>query len=86
MPWKKPGGGDGQGPWGGGGPSGPAPPDIEEMLRRGQAARVSSLFYLTPPTAAVFGYLTYGETFGWFGLAGFAIAVIGVGLASRGGR
>ena len=36
MPWKKPGGGDGQGPWGGGGPSGPAPPDIEEMLRRGQ--------------------------------------------------
>ena len=56
------------------------------MLRRGQAARVSSLFYLTPPTAAVFGYLTYGETFGWFGLAGFAIAVIGVGLASRGGQ
>ena len=36
MPWKKPGGGDGQGPWGGGGSSGPAPPDIEEMLRRGQ--------------------------------------------------
>ena len=56
------------------------------MLRRGQAARVSSLFYLTPPTAAVLGYLTYGEVFGWFGLAGFAIAVIGVALASRGGR
>ena len=36
MPWKKPGGGDGQGPWGGGGSSGSAPPDIEEMLRRGQ--------------------------------------------------
>ena len=56
------------------------------MLRRGQAARVSSLFYLTPPTAAVFGYLTYGEVFGWFGLSGFAIAVVGVALASRGGR
>jgi drug/metabolite transporter (DMT)-like permease len=56
------------------------------MLRRGQAARVSSLFYLTPPTAAVLGYLTYGEVFGWFGLAGFAIAVIGVALASRGGK
>ena len=52
------------------------------MLRRGQAARVSSLFYLTPPTAAVLGYLTYGEVFGWFGLAGFAIAVIGVALAA----
>ena len=36
MPWKKPDGGNGQGPWGGGGSSGPAPPDIEEMLRRGQ--------------------------------------------------
>ncbi|MCH7831298.1 MAG: FtsH protease activity modulator HflK [Proteobacteria bacterium] len=36
MPWKTPGGGDGQGPWGGGGPSGPTPPNIEEMLRRGQ--------------------------------------------------
>ena len=56
------------------------------MLRRGQAARVSSLFYLTPPTAVVLGYLTYGEVFGWFGIAGFAIAVIGVALASRGGR
>lgn len=56
------------------------------MLRRGQAARVSSLFYLTPPTAAVLGYLTYGEAFGWIGLAGFAIAVIGVALASKAAR
>ena len=56
------------------------------MLRRGQAARVSSLFYLTPPTAVVFGYVTYDEVFGWFSLVGFAIAVIGVALASRGAR
>ena len=56
------------------------------MLRRGQAARVSSLFYLTPPTAVVFGYVTYDEVFGWFSLAGFAITVIGVALASRGVR
>ena len=32
MPWKAQGGG----PWGGGGPSSPQPPDIEEFLRRGQ--------------------------------------------------
>jgi drug/metabolite transporter (DMT)-like permease len=56
------------------------------MLRRGEAARVSSLFYLTPPTAAVLGYLTHGEAFGWFGIAGFAIAAIGVALASRAAR
>jgi membrane protease subunit HflK len=35
MAFNPQGGGDGQGPWGGG-PSGPQPPDIEEMLRRGQ--------------------------------------------------
>ena len=32
------------------------------------------------------GYLTYGEVFGWFGLTGFAIAVVGVALATRAGR
>ena len=36
------------------------------------------------PTAVVLGYLTYGETFGWFGIAGFVIAVVGVALATRG--
>ena len=37
-PWGGSGGGGGQGPWGGGGggQSGQQPPDIEEMLRRGQ--------------------------------------------------
>ena len=38
MAWNPQGGG--QGPWGGGGngggQGGPTPPDIEEMLRRGQ--------------------------------------------------
>ncbi len=43
MPWKNQGGGPwggggggGQGPWGGRGPSMPQPPDIEDLLRRGQ--------------------------------------------------
>jgi drug/metabolite transporter (DMT)-like permease len=53
------------------------------MLRRGEAARVSSLFYLTPPSAAVLGYLTYGETFGWLAVVGFAVAVAGVVLVTR---
>ncbi len=34
MPWSSQGGGGG-GPWGGGG--GPQPPNLEELLRRGQA-------------------------------------------------
>ncbi|HEC91277.1 MAG TPA: FtsH protease activity modulator HflK [Alphaproteobacteria bacterium] len=37
MPWNpQGGGGGGQGPWGHGPSGGPRPPDIEEMLRRGQ--------------------------------------------------
>lgn len=55
------------------------------MLRRGEAARVSSLFYLTPPSGALLGYLTYGETFGWTAIAGFVVAVCGVALVTRRG-
>ncbi len=55
------------------------------MLRRGEAARVSGLFYLTPPTAVVLGYLTYGETFGLIAIGGFVVAATGVALISRRG-
>ena len=53
------------------------------MLRHGEAARVSSLFYLTPPTAVLLGWITYGETMGAVALAGFAVAVAGVFLVTR---
>ncbi len=55
------------------------------MLRRGEAGRVSSLFYLTPPAAVVLGYLTYGEIFGPIALAGFVVAALGVALVVRTG-
>ena len=36
MPWSYPGGdGSGRGPWGRG-PGGPLPPDLEDLLRKGQ--------------------------------------------------
>ena len=35
MPWSNQGGG-GQGPWGGRGPGGQQPPDLEDILRKGQ--------------------------------------------------
>lgn len=53
------------------------------MLRHGEASRVSSLFYLTPPTAVVFGWLTFGETMAPLALAGFAVSVAGVFLVTR---
>lgn len=53
------------------------------MLRFGAASRVSSLFYLTPPTAVLLGWVTYGETMGLIALGGFAVSVAGVFLVTR---
>ena len=53
------------------------------MLRHGEASRVSSLFYLTPPTAVFLGWITYGETMSAVALGGFAVAGAGVFLVTR---
>jgi drug/metabolite transporter (DMT)-like permease len=53
------------------------------MLRHGEASRVSSLFYLTPPTAVFLGWVSYGETFGLIAIGGFAVAIAGVFLITR---
>ena len=56
------------------------------MLRHGEAARVSSLFYLTPPTAVLLGWLSYGETMGLVAMGGFLVAIAGVFLVTRAPR
>ncbi len=53
------------------------------LLRRGQASRVASLFYLTPPVTAAMGYAMFGETLGVTALIGMAAAVLGFALAGR---
>ena len=53
------------------------------MLRYGKAARVSSLFYLTPPTTMLLGWITYGETMGFAALIGCVLSVTGVFLVTR---
>jgi drug/metabolite transporter (DMT)-like permease len=53
------------------------------LIRRGAAAKVASLFYLTPAVAALMAWPLFGETFGVVGLAGLALTVIGVALANR---
>ena len=53
------------------------------LVRRGAAAEVSSLIYLSPPTTALMGWLMFNETFAALALAGMAIAVAGVALANR---
>ena len=53
------------------------------LLRIGEAAKVTSLFYLTPPVTAAMGYAMFGETLGALALAGMAVAVAGFAMASR---
>lgn len=53
------------------------------LIRRGTAARVSSLFYLTPPVTALMAYALFGETLGATALAGMALAALGVAMVVR---
>ncbi len=54
------------------------------MIRKGAASKVASLFYLTPPMAALAGYFIFGETLALPALAGMALAAVGVALVNRG--
>lgn len=53
------------------------------MIRAGEVARVSALFYMVPPLAALFAWPMLGEVMPPLGWAGMALAAVGVALASR---
>jgi drug/metabolite transporter (DMT)-like permease len=53
------------------------------LIRRGAAASVSSLFFLTPPCTALMAWPLFGERLGPTALAGMALALLGVALATR---
>ena len=53
------------------------------MLRTGSASKVSSLYYLVPPTAAVMAYSLFDEVIGIVGWIGMAFAGLGVVLVMR---
>ncbi len=52
------------------------------LIRRGEAARVSSLFFLVPPCTAVVAWFLFDETLEITALAGMALAMIGVALVN----
>ena len=59
------------------------------MIRRGEAARVTSLFFLVPAVTALMAWATLGETMSWVAIGGMVVAVAGVALVvlpARGGR
>jgi drug/metabolite transporter (DMT)-like permease len=53
------------------------------MIRAGEVARVSSLFYLVPALSALFAWPMLGEEMPLLGWAGMALAGLGVALVSR---
>lgn len=55
------------------------------MMRRGEASRVASLFYLIPGATAMMGYAVLGETLGALSVAGFAVTAGAVYLCTRSG-
>lgn len=54
------------------------------LLRRSAAARMASLFYLTPPTTALMAYWLFDEKLAPLALAGMVVAVAGVFLVNWG--
>lgn len=53
------------------------------LLQRQAAVKVSSLFFLTPALSTIEGSILFGERLGLLAIAGLAIALIGVALATR---
>ncbi len=50
------------------------------LIRRGEATRVTSLFYLVPPVTALMAWVAFGERFSHRAMLGMACAVVGVAL------
>ncbi|MGB8858167.1 MAG: DMT family transporter [Ilumatobacteraceae bacterium] len=56
------------------------------LLQREAAAKVSSLFFLTPALSAIEGSILFGEQLGMLALVGLVIALAGVSLTLRPAR
>jgi drug/metabolite transporter (DMT)-like permease len=50
------------------------------LIRRGAAARVTSLFYLVPPVTALMGFLMFGERLTVISSAGMVLTILAVAL------
>lgn len=53
------------------------------MIRRGEASRVSALFFLIPPTAALIAWILIDESMPPLAWLGMALATAGVAIANR---
>jgi drug/metabolite transporter (DMT)-like permease len=55
---------------------------LMRMIREGEMARVSSLFYLVPSVTAVIAWMLFGETLTLVQIVGMIVATFGVALAT----
>ncbi len=53
------------------------------MIRAGEAAKVSSLFYLIPPVSAVIAWALLGEEMTYPAMFGLVVTMLGVGLVRK---
>lgn len=53
------------------------------MMRKGEASKVASLFYLIPGVTALMGYVVLGETLTLLSLAGFLVTAGAVYICTR---
>lgn len=53
------------------------------LIRRGAVSRAAALIYLVPPSVAIEAYFAFGETMASLQIAGMALTVVGVALATR---
>ena len=56
---------------------------IQALVHEGGAGASSSVLFLSPPVTAVMAYLWFGDTLDLRELAGLAVAVVGVAVATR---
>jgi drug/metabolite transporter (DMT)-like permease len=53
------------------------------MIRHGELSRVAALIYLVPPLTVIEAYILFGESLDAVQIAGVAVTVLGVWLATR---
>jgi drug/metabolite transporter (DMT)-like permease len=53
------------------------------MMRKGEASKVASLFYLVPGVTAVLGFALLGETLSVMAVAGFLVTAAAVYVCTR---
>lgn len=56
---------------------------LMRMIREGEAAKVASFFYLTPPVTALFAWLLFDEVLTAWAIGGIIVAAAGVYLVVR---